>query len=125
MVFGFPENIHSLGNREFSGLSFLTDHPFVVQFIHRNLAYIISVLIFIWFWKTNKIEGTTLLKKIKAWPLLLVLLQVLLGVLTILHAAIPHTFLWLAVAHQFTAMLLLVSLVWALYIVRGKVITVS
>ena len=121
----FPENIHSFGNREFSGLSFLTDHPLVIHFIHRNLAYIISVLIFIWWWKANKIKGTTLFKKTKRLPILLVLLQVLLGVLTVLHAATPHSFLWLAVAHQFAAMLLLLSLVWMFYIVRSKAIAIS
>jgi cytochrome c oxidase assembly protein subunit 15 len=119
----FPENIHSFGNREFPGLSFLVDHPLVIHFIHRNLAYIISFLIIIWFWKANKITGTILFKKTKALPLLLVLLQVLLGVLTVLHAATPHSFLWLAVAHQFTAMLLLLSLVWIFYIVRSNAIT--
>jgi cytochrome c oxidase assembly protein subunit 15 len=121
----FPENIHSFGNREFTGLSFLTDHPLVVHFIHRNLAYIISVLIFIWFWKANKIKGTTYFKKTKGLPLLIVLLQLLLGVLTILHAVTPHSFLWLAVAHQFTAMLLLLSLVWMLYIIRTRVVALS
>ena len=119
----FPENIRSFGNREFSGLSFLADHPLVVHFIHRNLAYIISVLVFIWFWKAKKIKGTHLFNKTKALPLVIVLLQVLLGILTVLYAAIPPSFLWLAVAHQFVAMLLLASLVWVLYIVRSKAIS--
>ena len=120
-----PENIHSFGNREFPGLSFLTGHPLVVHFIHRNLAYIISALIFVWFWKANKIKGTHLFNKTKALPLMMVLLQVLLGILTVLHAATPHSFLWLAVAHQFVAMLLLVSLVWMFYIVRSKAVIIS
>ena len=72
----FPGNIHSFGNREFPGLSFLTDHPLVIHFIHRNLAYIISILVFIWLWKVNKIKGTTYFKKTKVLPLLLVLFQV-------------------------------------------------
>ena len=121
----FPENMHSFGNREFPGLSFLTDNPLAVHFIHRNLAYFISVLLFVWFWKANRIKGTTLFKKTKTLPLLLVLVQVLLGILTVLNAAIPHSFLWLAVAHQFAAMLLLLSLVWMLYIVRSKAVVVS
>ena len=57
--------------------------------------------------------------------MLVVLLQLLLGVLTVLHAATPHSFLWLAVAHQFVAMLLLLSVVWMFYIVRSKAIAVS
>ena len=116
----FPENIHSFGNREFPGLSFLTDHPLVIHFIHRNLAYIIAVLIFVWWWKANCTKGTTLFQKTKTLPLLIVLLQVLLGILTVLNVVNQHSFLWLAVAHQFAAMLLLLSLVWMLFIVRGK-----
>jgi len=116
----FPGHMHSFGDRDFPGLSFLTDNPLMVHFIHRSIAYIITILVFIWFWKANRVKGTTLFKKIKALPLLLVLLQVLLGVFTILNAATPNSFLWLAVAHQFFAMLLLASLVWVLYIVRSK-----
>ncbi|MCY7309539.1 MAG: COX15/CtaA family protein [Chitinophagaceae bacterium] len=116
----WPSNVHSLGNREFSGLSFLTDNPLVIHFIHRNLAYIISVLLFIWWWRANKVKGTKLFEKTKALPLLIVLLQVVLGVLTVLNPLDTKVFLWLGVAHQFVAMLLLLSLVWVLYLVRKK-----
>ncbi len=121
----FPGNIHSFGNREFQGLSFLTGHPLVIHFIHRNLAYIISVLVFVWWWRANKIQGTTVFQKTKTLPLLIVFLQVLLGILTVLNTVNLHSFLWLAVAHQFAAMLLLVSLVWILYIIRSKATNVS
>lgn len=120
-----PSDIHSFGGREFSGLSFLTDHPLVLHFIHRNLAYIISFLIFIWWLRANKIQGTRLFQKTRMLPLLIVLLQVILGVLTVVNAVYQKTFLWLGVAHQFTAMLLLLSLVWILYIVRTKTVIFS
>ncbi len=116
----FPGDIHSFGNRSFSGLSFLADHPLVVHFDHRSLAYVITVLIIVWWWKTRNQTATKLFQKTKAIPLLFVLLQVVLGVLTVLHAVTPHSFLWLAVAHQFVAMLLLLSLVWMFFIVRSK-----
>jgi heme a synthase len=116
----FPGNIHSFGGRSFPGLSFLTDNPLVVHFIHRSIAYIITALLIVWWWKAKKIQETHFFNKTKALPLLIVLLQVLLGIFTVLHAATPHSFLWLAVAHQFVAMLLLASLVWMFYIVRGK-----
>ena len=113
-------NIHTLGNREFAGLSFLTDNPLVIHFIHRNLAYVISVLVFIWWWRSNKVQGTKLFRKTNFLPLLIVLLQVLLGILTVLNTGDASLFLWLGVAHQFMAMLLLLSLVWVLYIIRGR-----
>jgi len=115
----WPSNFHSQGSREFSGLSFLTDNPLVIHFIHRNLAYIISVLVFIWWWRANKLPGTIFFQKTKSFPLLIVLLQVLLGVLTVVNALNTKIFLWLGVAHQFVAMLLLLSLIWVLYIVRS------
>jgi cytochrome c oxidase assembly protein subunit 15 len=115
-----PCNFHLFGDRKFPGFSFLTDNPLVIHFIHRNLAYIISVLVFIWWWKANKAGGTKLFQKTRILPLLIVLLQVLLGVLTVLNAAYKNSFLWLAVAHQFVAMLLLLSLLLVVYIVRNK-----
>ena len=116
----FPENIHSFGNHAFNGLSFLTDHPLVVHFIHRNLAYLISVLIFIWTWKAYKINGTKLFRRSRWLPLLIVLLQVLLGIFTVLNALKQDTFLWLGIAHQFVAMLLLLSLLFIIYIIRSR-----
>jgi cytochrome c oxidase assembly protein subunit 15 len=121
----FPSTIHSFGGRQFKGLSYFTDHPLVIHFIHRNLAYIISILVFIWWWKAYKIKGTKLFQKTKWLPLLIVLLQVLLGILTVLNAGNKYSFLWLAIAHQFVAMILLLSLVWILYIVRNKSIAIS
>jgi cytochrome c oxidase assembly protein subunit 15 len=115
-----PSAIYLYGGHEFKGISWLTDNPLVIHFIHRNLAYLISILIFIWSWKARKIKGTSLFDKTRMLPLMMVLLQVLLGIFTVLNVLQHNIFLWLAVAHQFTAMLLLLSLVWVLFIVRGK-----
>lgn len=116
----WPENIHLFGGREFSGIRFLFDHPLVIHFIHRNLAYIITILIILWSWKTFKVKGSGLFYKTRWWPLFIVLMQIILGILTVHHAAKPDSFLWLAVAHQFVAMVLLLSLVWMLYIIRNR-----
>ena len=45
--------------------------------------------------------------------------QVVLGILTVLFSADKYSFLWLAVAHQFVAMILLLSLLLMIYIIRG------
>lgn len=116
----FPSTINSFGGREFGGLSFLADHPLVIHFIHRTLAYIITVLIFIAYRKMYRTEGTKLFKQTRVLPLLLVLLQVVLGIFAVLKATDPHSFIWLAEAHQLVAMLLLLSLVWLLFIVRSN-----
>lgn len=116
----WPDPVRSLGNRSFPGLSFLTDNPLVIHFIHRNLAYIITLLIAAWYWKTLKAQNSSLFRKMRIVPLLLVFLQVILGVFTVLNALDTKALLWLGVAHQFVAMLLLLSFVCVLYLVRNK-----
>jgi len=111
-----PENVHSFGGREFAGLSFLTDDPLMVHFIHRNLAYIIFILILIWSWKAIKVLAAGLFKKARWMPLLIVSAQVLLGIITVLNATDPKLLLWLGIAHQFIAMILLLSMIWMIYI---------
>ena len=118
-------NIDTLGNRTFPGLSFLTDNPLIIHFIHRNLAYVITVLVAIWWWRSKKVPGTKLFRNTSIVPLLIVLLQVMLGILTVLNTGNASLFLWLGVAHQFMAMLLLLSLVWVLFIVRGRSVSPS
>jgi heme A synthase len=44
-------------------------------------------------------------------PLVLVVIQLILGIFTVLNSADPKALLWLGVAHQFAAMLLLMSFV--------------
>jgi len=115
-----PTDIHQWGSREMKGLSFLTDHPLVIHFIHRGLAYIIAVLIFIWWWKARKVEGTAFFRNTRYQPLVLVLLQVLLGILTVLNANTHGRLLYMGVSHQFTAMMLLLGMFWVMYIVRKE-----
>ncbi len=117
----WPANLHRHGGYEYSGISFLTDHPLMIHFIHRNFAYILTVLIVIWTVKAYKLNGSTLFRRTRIWPIVLVGLQVLLGIFTVLHSFVPQSLLWLGVAHQFVAMLLLVALFMALYIIRPVV----
>ncbi|MGZ8510437.1 MAG: COX15/CtaA family protein [Chitinophagaceae bacterium] len=116
----WPGNIRSFGERRFSGISFLFDHPLVIHFIHRNLAYIITVLLLVWTWQAVKENGTQLFQRTRLWPMIIVLLQVVLGVFTVLHSINTNSFLWLGVAHQFVAMVLLLSFVCMFYIIRSR-----
>jgi cytochrome c oxidase assembly protein subunit 15 len=114
----WPQDLSSFGGRQFTGISFLADHPLVIHFIHRNLAYLITILLGIWTWQAFKSGGANLFQKTKAWPLVIVLFQVVLGILTVLYSPDTSSFLWFGVAHQFVAMLLLLSLVWMIYLLR-------
>ncbi|MFI5129234.1 MAG: COX15/CtaA family protein [Chitinophagales bacterium] len=115
----WPQNLHSYADHYFSGISFLFDHPLMIHFIHRNLAYLITALIILWTWKAYRVQGSQLFKKTRWIPLIIVLVQGILGVLTVLNSINPGKFLWLAVAHQFIAMLLLSALFFMLYITRA------
>lgn len=116
----WPDPVRTMGGRSFPGLSFLADNPLVVHFIHRGLAYIITLMIIAWFWKALKAETGTLFRRVRLLPVVFVLLQVLLGIFAVLNPLDERLFLWLGVAHQCVAMLLLLSLVWVLYLLRGK-----
>lgn len=102
-----------------SGKSWVSD-AINVQFIHRGLAYLLTVLTVLWWWKASKLSESGLFNKTRFLPLLTVLIQVLLGIFTIIHSPNPKSLLWLGAAHQFVAMLLLMILVWMFYLLRGK-----
>ncbi|WP_158848862.1 COX15/CtaA family protein [Algibacter sp. L1A34] len=89
----------------------LIENPSGIQFVHRILAYIVVFLIFI-IWKKSKKSTLTILQKQGINSLLiLVLLQFLLGVLTLIYQ-VP---LWLGVAHQVGAFFLLTSITFTLH----------
>ena len=115
-----PTDVQPYGARKVPGISFYFDNTLAVHFLHRMLGYLVAVLIIVWTLMAYRFRGTPLFQKTKSWPLLNVLLQVLLGILTVLNATHHDSFVWLGVAHQFFAMLLLLSLVWMLYIIRSR-----
>lgn len=101
---------------------FFTDifhNQITIQFIHRGLAYIIAVLVAVWWWKAAQVPANTQLHGLRYLPLLLVLLQVLLGVLTVLNSQVKIPLAY-GILHQGVGMLLLLSLVWTLYLSRGR-----
>lgn len=101
-------------------ISSFTHDPLAVHFIHRNLAYIITVVVMIWFLRAKKISGGILFERFKVFPPVIILLQVLLGILTVLYANHPKALLWLGVAHQFTGMMFLLLMVMLIFLLRRK-----
>ena len=99
------------------------DNTTLIHFIHRGLAYLLFVLIVIWTVKLFRVKGSVLFEKTKWIPLAVVMLQLILGIVTVLASTgiVPGhwgVFEWMAQLHQLTGMLLLLSLVWILFIVR-------
>ena len=90
-----------------------------IHFIHRGLAYLLFTLILIWWWKSAKIKAGQLFFSFRFYLMLLVSLQVILGVLTVMNATYNDRLIWLGVAHQFTAMLLVMAVVVLVYLMRS------
>ena len=107
------------------GLLNFIENKITIHFFHRFLAYVLFILILIWTWKAIKINGNKLFLKTKWLPLLLVTTQVILGIFSVLTSVkiVPNQwgiFEWLAEVHQLTAMFLLLSLIWMVYLIKSK-----
>ncbi|MBN9483031.1 MAG: heme A synthase [Bacteroidetes bacterium 43-93] len=107
------------------------NHPINVHLVHRTLAYLLFTLIMFWFGAASKFakeRKASLLSKARWWPFILVIMQVFLGIVTVLSA--PEivfgkvgTFEILAELHQLVAMFLLIALVINIYAVRKRIPT--
>lgn len=120
-----PQNMTTFNGREWPAFSAMGNHPIAIHFIHRGLAYLLTALILVWTLKAAKLKGRNLFNKIKFWPLVLVVVQVFLGVMSVLtsYKAVKQgwgVFEWYAQLHQIVAMLLLLSLVMVVFVLRGQ-----
>jgi cytochrome c oxidase assembly protein subunit 15 len=94
-----------------------------IHFIHRNLAYLILIGISIW---TVRLFRSGIIRTQRGrllFPLILALLQIILGILALITspAIVANrwvAFDWIALLHQFNGMLLLFSLIYAIYVLR-------
>ena len=107
------------------GLLNLIDNRITIHFIHRGLAYILLFMILYTSWKLYRQPATPLLSKLRWWPAALVLLQVVLGILSVLQSIhiVPNqwgAFEWMAQLHQLVGMGLLLALVAVYYILIGR-----
>ena len=98
----------------------LVNNNIMVHFIHRGIAYLLFILIGYWWIVSRRIKGNVLFGRLRNAVLLLVLLQVVLGIFTVLNAVDPVRLAWLGVSHQFIAMMLLIVLICLLYTLRKK-----
>jgi cytochrome c oxidase assembly protein subunit 15 len=94
-----------------------------IHFIHRNLAYLILLGVSLW---TLRLFRSGIIRNQRTrllLPLGFVLLQILLGILALLTSPgiVANqwvAFDWLALLHQLNGMLLLFSLIYAIYVLR-------
>lgn len=106
-----------LPNQGITGLSSnsLSGNLLNIQFIHRNLAYLIFLLTLVLYWRNRSWKINPSLSLIRAIPLILVFIQCILGVSTLLHG-LEKSYRIYALLHQFTGILLLVSLLLMLFL---------
>ncbi|MBL7701404.1 MAG: COX15/CtaA family protein [Ferruginibacter sp.] len=98
----------------------LVANPIMIHFIHRGLAYLLLLLIGLWWFKSKPVANNKLFNRLRMALVLLVLLQAVLGISTVLNATYPNRLVMLGVSHQFVAMILLMVMVALLFIVKKK-----
>jgi cytochrome c oxidase assembly protein subunit 15 len=100
------------------------ENKITIHFVHRGLAYLLFVLIAVYSFQAFRLQTISrVFRKARPLPFALVLLQVVLGIFTVLTSThiVPQrwgTFEWLAQLHQVVGMLLLLSFVAMLYLIR-------
>jgi len=101
----------------------LVYNTITVQFIHRLLAYCLFLLVLIWTALAMRIrKAPASFRRLRWLPLLVVFVQIALGISTVLTspgiiARRWVAFDWLALIHQMTGLLFLVTMVGMLYLV--------
>lgn len=98
----------------------LVNNPLTIHFIHRGMAYLLVVLIGIWWFTSKSVSGNPFFSRLRLAVMLLVLIQAILGILTVLNATNSNHLVVYGVLHQFTAMLLVMVVVFLIFIVRKK-----
>lgn len=103
----------------------LLENKLAVHFIHRGLAYLLFFLVLILTFRLYRHPASPWARRVRPWPVLLVVLQAIVGILTVLASPriIPNQwgiFEWLALSHQLIAMLFFLSLVSVLFFYRPR-----
>jgi heme a synthase len=111
----------------FTKKPFLADlfgNSIIVQFIHRGLAYLILVMVSVWTVKAYRLKSVPGYFESARWlPLSLVVVQITLGVMSLLFSPgiVPNhwvAFDWMAQLHQVVGLLFLLTMIGMLYLVR-------
>ena len=85
--------------------------PSLVQFIHRNLAYLIGIFYILIFYKIYRYKMYDLYKSINYLGIFIIL-QIILGIFTILYGAQ----IYVASMHQISSIFLVSSSIYFLYL---------
>ena len=95
----------------FAGWSALTADPVTIHFLHRTLGYLVAVVVGLWWWRARRAAGGRGQRRVADLTLGLVVLQVVLGIATVMG----HVPLAAATTHQVVALLLLLAVLYGAY----------
>ena len=98
----------------------LVSNNIMVHFVHRGLAYVLFILITVWYFKAGVVKKNRLFGKLRFRLLVLVTLQLVLGIFAVLKSTQPNGLLLFGALHQFIAMLLVMCIITLLYLLRKK-----
>ncbi len=88
------------------------EHIPTIQFTHRGLAYLLLVLILAYWWKARKIDSNKIFKRIIDLLPIILLVQVALGILTLLYSKSGTVPIGLGVFHQAFGLILLSTMLF-------------
>ena len=117
-----PEVLLSVSNWNFDAFLHYdtnTFAPALVQFVHRLTAYFFTLMVMIFYFKARKAASSVPLKIAIALLPFITLLQVFIGILTVLNFR-GDTPVLLGVFHQAVAILLLTNLLLIIFILKSK-----
>lgn len=96
----------------------LINNPITIHLIHRGLAYVLLITVVLYFVEARKIIHVPLFSKYSKVLVVLFIVQVALGIFTVLNSTNKTSLVWLGVSHQFVAMLLVLCLTALLYLLK-------
>lgn len=119
-----PGNLENYRGDSYSGAAVYVNNPIGVHLVHRNLAYLIALLIIIWTVATYR-KRKEFGNLVWALPLLLTIVQILLGIFTVLTSDTNQRgkwegFEWNAQLHQIVGMFLLLALTTVFYKLKER-----
>ncbi len=112
----FPAEMWEQG----SLLNNLVNNPIMVHFMHRGIAYLLLIVAVLFFIKARKIVQQPLFRKLNNAFMLLFVLQVALGIFTVITSTDKQSLVWWGVSHQFVAMLIVVTITSLYYLLKNK-----
>lgn len=95
-------------------------NPLMVHFIHRAIAYLLLVLSIIFLARANRVKQSPVFSKFVWVFTALMLVQVLLGIFTVLFSTNSAALVLLGVLHQLNAMFLVCAATGIYYLLKQK-----